>query len=116
MNWLDGVSAIIIAGYLGAVAIKGKAPTLLSYLKGELGYVEFMIAGAVLYQVTKLPEGGSIAKAFIGIAIVAGILKVISSISPQTFQSFASGQTDLITFITTIAQQVGQTLPQSGVQ
>jgi hypothetical protein len=107
MSLLDSISALVAAGYLGSVIINGNLTPLVNSLKGEIGYVEFVVAFLLLKELSKLPAVGDISKELVATALIAGLIKIATSINKQTFTDFASGKMDLLTFLFSAVKQVG---------
>lgn len=77
-----GVAALMIAVYLGVVVYQGRTIPLLNSLKGEAGFIKWMLALIILWVIIQEVGGGlghSIALvAFLGLALTAG-----SKVFPQ---------------------------------
>lgn len=108
MNLLDGVSAIVIAGYLGTVIFNGNLLSLIAELKTELGYLELVIGYFLLQELMKFPATSGISKAFVYLGLTAGALKLITAIPPQLFTDFAAGKIGLTNFVISAANNIGQ--------
>jgi len=94
---LNGVSAIVIAGYLGAVLYQRNGSTLVVEAQKDYGYLEFLIAIVILKMIASNERTHDVAIMLIGAAVIAMMLKLITAtpVSTGALKDFASGKTGL---------------------
>jgi hypothetical protein len=84
---LDGLSMLIIGGYLAAVIYRGNLPQLLHLLGGEIAFAEWAVAVAALTVVYRNPSTHAVGRGLILLALAGLALRVVGN---PNFQSFLS--------------------------
>lgn len=105
-NDLDALSGILIAVYLGTVVYRGNVSKLYSLLTGEMGYLDFVLAIAILYLIYNNPHTSFLAP-FILLGIAAIIISRSSNSNLASITSkFSSGQAGLLDTINETAKSL----------
>jgi len=93
---VNGVSGIAIAAYLGLVVWQGNISTLFTDIQQDYGYLEFLVAMVVLYQISKIPELHEIVISFVVVAVIGLLLTKGQGSAILTYlQNFGSGKIGL---------------------
>lgn len=93
---LNGVSALVIGGYLAAVVYQNNVEKLLQEAIKDYGYLEFLVALIVLKLIVDNKGTHEIASLLIVAAVIAAFLKFVSNAgSMSAIQDFASGRAGL---------------------
>jgi hypothetical protein len=95
----DRVLAVAVGGYLVLVFYNGNSYKLFEYLKGELGYLEFILAITIIYYLVKNDftgfAGPLVGLAGLGIALqFAGVINV-----SDLTKRFADGEIGIFNLI-----------------
>lgn len=77
-------AALVIAGYLGAVLYQGNPLELINELSKEAGYVEFAIAGYILYLLVVNKQVGQITGPIVTLAVLAAVIQAMQSAAVQS--------------------------------
>lgn len=95
---LDGISFLIVGGYLAVVLYQGNAKPLYVLLKGDVQFIEFALALALLGVVYKSPSLHPIGKSLIFAAFVALGFRVLKSQTGlvAAISDVSTGKTDAI--------------------
>lgn len=102
---VGGVSGLAIAAYIVAVALNGNLSTLLTQLKGEEGYIEFLIAIIAIWALNKWGPTNQITDLLTVGVIVGLVLRISSRINLIGItQNFASGQANMLQTAQAIVQ------------
>lgn len=93
---LGGISAIALGAYLAAVITHGNTEALLSELKKETGYLEFLVAVWVLWHLMTYKPIRDVSAPLVlgGILAIALKIAATSNISSK-MEQFSSGQISL---------------------
>jgi len=92
----SGVVAVFAGFYLGTVAWQGNASELFTQLKKEKGYVEFLLACAILSFIVKNDKSG-ISTPIIGLGILATTLQLSNKIDiTGPMKRFSNGEIGLL--------------------
>lgn len=92
----SGVVAVFAGIYLGAVAWQGNTSDLFNQLKKEKGYVEFLLACAILSFIVKNDKTG-ISAPIIGLGILATTLQLSNKIDiTGPLKRFSNGEIGLL--------------------
>ena len=74
---LDGLSMLIIGGYLAAVIYRGNLPQLLHLLGGEIAFAEWAVAVAALTVVYRNPSTHAVGRGLILLALALVALYLV---------------------------------------
>lgn len=100
---LDGLAFVLVGAYAGAVVYQGNFWPLFAQLKKEKGYLEFVLACAILAFIVNNDKTG-IAAPMIGLGILGVSLNMAGKINLSgPINSFANGRTGLFATIKSIA-------------
>lgn len=100
-NLANTASVFVIAGYLGMVVYRGNMGALLSELPKDAGYIEFLVAGAVLKVIVDNPNTHSVALGLVAVSIVAVLLKAASgSGNLSALSEFGAGRAGIFQTVT----------------
>jgi predicted membrane channel-forming protein YqfA (hemolysin III family) len=96
---LDGISFLVVGSYLTVVLYQGNAKPLFVLLKGDIQFVEFAVALALLGVVYKSPALHPIGKSLIFAAFVLLGFRVLKSQSGlvSAVSDVSTGKSDAIT-------------------
>lgn len=113
MNALNGVSAIVLAGYLASVMVNGQFTSLFNELRKELGYLEFLAGIFIVKTLMEYPATSEITRLLFIAAAIGAILKIIGTlaVNSASFDDFAAGKIGVLELITKIAQSLNP-IPQ----
>lgn len=101
---LNGVSALVIGGYLAATVYQGNANALLHAGISDYGYLEFLTALIVLKVIVDYQGTHEVAILLIFAAVIAAALRFVSntSVNTQALSDFSSGKAGLFATMATL--------------
>lgn len=78
----NGAAAIAVGAYIAATVFrvdgKGRTEKLWQLIKGEVGFIKWGVAAAILYWIASRPEIGEIGAGLIAFVVLAIALKIAS--------------------------------------
>lgn len=101
-NLANGGSALAIGTYLVVVGLNGNAMKLVDLLKGEAGYVDFVVALFILGAIQKYGPAGKISAMLTGIALLGFLVKTMNGNGQITVRvksainDFANGKVGIV--------------------
>lgn len=101
LNW---VGAIVVAGYIGTVIAQGNADQLFKEIKTETPFLEFVVALAILWTLSRNKSVGPAVNAFVIMALLALGLKIAANTnSSNALKEFGNGNAGLFETIRKVA-------------
>jgi hypothetical protein len=92
---MDGLAAVALGVYLAAVLLNGNLSAFLGEVKKEVGFLEFIVALFIVYQLTKVPAIRPVTIPLVGAAGLIMAFRVINGSDGQAFNQFAQGRIGL---------------------
>lgn len=99
----DGSVAIGLGVYLAVVFYQGNLTPLLQQLKGEVGYLEFLVAAFVIYKLLEIKMTQPIIGLFIVGAVLVAVMNVARNSDTSAIAQFGAGQIGLFQLIGKLA-------------
>lgn len=96
---LDGVSFLVVGGYVAVVLWKGNIAQLVNLLGGELGFVEWAIAIAAIGAVYNSKALGPVGRGLVALSVVGLGYKVVANPNVQSVISNMKSGQDFLTAI-----------------
>lgn len=96
---LDGVSFLVVGGYVAVVLWKGNIGQLVTLLGGELGFVEWAIAIAAIAAVYRSQSLGPVGRGLVALSVVGLGYKVVANPNVQAVIANMKGGQDFLTAI-----------------
>lgn len=104
-NLPSGVSAIVIAGYIGAVIYQGNLKALELELLKERGYLEFVIALFIVHSLMNYAPTGDITNLLLWGSLIALALKTVTAINQGALGDFVTGKIGMFDLLKSISAQ-----------
>lgn len=92
---IEGLAAVGLGVYLAVVIIRGNLKPLLSELTYETGFLEFIVALFILYEVLKVKELRPFSVPLSAAVVIILAMRLIQGSDVSLFQQFAKGQIGL---------------------
>lgn len=92
---MDGLAAIGLGVYLAAVVLNGNLSAFLTEIKKETGFLEFIIALFIVYQLTKVPALKPFTLPIVLASVIILTMRVVRGSDTRAFSQFSSGQIGL---------------------
>lgn len=92
---MDGLAAIALGVYLAAVLLNGNLGAFLNEIKKETGFLEFLVALFIVYELTKVPALKPFSVPIVGAAAIILAMRVVRGTDGQAFSQFAQGRIGL---------------------
>lgn len=100
---LGGVSAIAIGAYLIAVVFKGNTQELLALIKGETGYIDFVVALFILGAISHYGPTSKISSILIAATLIGLVIRVGGHMNfLPAITKFANGEAGILETLRTI--------------
>ena len=96
---MDGLAAVALASYLAAVVLKGNTNGFLKLALQETGFLEFLIAIFLLYQLGQVQALKPFTGPLITAAGVILIFRLISGADMSAFNDFSAGKIGLFELV-----------------
>ena len=95
---IDGLLTVGLGVYLAMVLVRGNTKPFLAEVVKEGGFIEFLIAIAILNALRRIPGAQPLVGPFVFVAIFILAARIISGSSPSAFADFAAGRIGLFQF------------------
>lgn len=105
-NVLDGVSALVLAAYLGGVIYNTNLTPLLNDLMTEYGYLELLVAFFIVREVYSFAPTSDLVKGLVILGVLASAIHVATVIDNTPFKDFAQGKIGLFALVNGILSQL----------
>lgn len=103
---LNSVSGAFVGVYLAGTVFNGKLNELIKLLMQEIGYLEFLVALFVLYNLTINKWTSGPTWVFVALGVLSMLLYVTANYDfKSAFADFANGKTGLFDTLLAIARQ-----------
>lgn len=96
---LDGVASVGLAVYLILVFYRGNLFPLLSELKKEYGYLEFLLALFIVYRLMKVQSIRPVVASFVFAAVLIAAMNISKLADMSLLKQFADGKVGLFKVI-----------------
>lgn len=93
---IDGLAAVALGVYVAVIAIRGNLKSLLGELTKETGYLEFIVAIFLIYELTKIKAIRPITLPLAGGALIILAMRIVNGSDTQAFTDFRDGKIGLI--------------------
>lgn len=113
-SMLDGVSALVLAAYLGGVLFNGNITPMINDLMKEYGYLELLVAFYIVKEAMNFGPTSEVVKLLVIVGVGASIIKLAGIIDQTKFSDFYNGKIGLFELINSIFSQIGQTFNPVG--
>jgi hypothetical protein len=112
MRMLDGISGVFLAVYVAGTVYNKKLNELIKLLLGEVGYLEFLVALFVLYQLTINKWTSGPTWVFVALGIMSIVLFAASKLDLGSIMAdFATGKVGLFDTLLALARRVKTLYP-----
>lgn len=105
-NVLDGVSALVLAAYLGGVIYNANVTPLLNDLVTEYGYLELLVAFFIVREVYSFAPTSDIVRLLVILGVTASAIHVATVIDNTPFTQFYQGKIGLFQLVNSILSQL----------
>lgn len=99
---IDGLATVALALYLAVVVIRGNLKPFLAEVVKDAGFLEWLVALFILYEVTRIPTLKPYTAPLFGMAGLILAMRLASGSNQAAFSRFASGQIGLYEFASTV--------------
>lgn len=92
---IDGLAAVALGVFLAAIIIHGNLKPFLAEVTKETGFIEFIVAIFIIYEISKVEALEPVSTPLIAAAIIILVLRIISGTDSNAFNDFSSGKINL---------------------
>lgn len=99
---MDGLAAVALAVYLAMVLVRGNLKPFLAQVTKEGGFLEFLVAAFVIYEIAKVQSLRPFTLPMIGAVVIIATMRIVSGTNMAAFSQFSNGQIGLFKFLETV--------------
>lgn len=89
---IDGLVSVGLGVYLVAVVLRGNLKPFLNELVAETGFLEFVVAIFIIYQLTRVPSIRPFTLPLAAGAVIILVMRIVSGTDSQAFKDFAAAK------------------------